>query len=43
MSIMNPNPKNYTEGFEKSEASTREESILQYWKDNQIFDKTLAK
>ncbi len=41
---MNPNPKNFTpEGVQKSETAAREESILQYWKDNQIFEKTLTK
>ena len=41
---MNQNPKNFTpEGVEKSEAAAREESILQFWKENAIFDKTLTK
>ncbi len=41
---MNPNPKNFTpEGVQKSEIAAREESILQFWKNNAIFEKTLAK
>lgn len=41
---MNQNPKNFTpDGVEKSETAVREESILQFWKDNQIFQKTLTK
>lgn len=41
---MNPNPKNFTpEGVQKSETAAREESILQFWKDNNIFEKTLIK
>jgi isoleucyl-tRNA synthetase len=41
---MNPNPKNFIpENLEKSETAAREEVILQFWKDNQIFEKTLAK
>lgn len=44
MSTMNSNPNNFIpENLEKSETAAREESILQFWKDNQIFDKTLAK
>jgi hypothetical protein len=41
---MQSNPNNFIpENLEKSETAAREESILQFWKDNQIFDKTLAK
>ncbi len=41
---MNPNPKNFIpENLEKSETAACEEAILQFWKDNQIFEKTLAK
>jgi isoleucyl-tRNA synthetase len=41
---MNPNLKNFTpEGVEKSETAAREESILQFWKENAIFEKTLTK
>jgi isoleucyl-tRNA synthetase len=41
---MNPNPKNFTpDNLEKSETAAREESILQFWKENQIFEKTLAR
>ena len=41
---MNPNSNNFIpENLEKSETAAREESILQFWKENQIFDKTLAK
>lgn len=41
---MNPNQKKFIpENLEKSEASLREEATLKYWKDNQIFEKTLAK
>jgi hypothetical protein len=41
---MQSNPNNFIpDNLEKSETAAREESILQFWKDNQIFDKTLAK
>lgn len=41
---MNSNPKNFIpENLEKSETAAREESILQFWKENAIFDKTLTK
>ena len=41
---MNPNQKNFIpENLEKSEAAVREESVLQFWKKNKIFEKTLSK
>ena len=41
---MKSNPNNFIpENLEKSETAAREESILKFWKDNQIFEKTLAK